>query len=193
MDVTFFVSESEFHQWLSQNHAQVTELWVGFYKKKTGEPSITYPEALDEALCFGWIDGLRKTIDEASYKIRFTPRKVGSLWSRVNTNRVEELLKQGRMQPAGIKAYEARQHDPARYSYEENERKLDTRYEEQFRTHAEAWAFFQSQPPSYQKTANWWVMSAKQETTRQNHLKMLIDASANGERLANIIYKRKAE
>ena len=178
MKVTFFKSATECRRWLEQNHDKATELWFGFYKKKSGKPGITYPEALDEALCFGWIDGLKKSVDESSYTFRFTPRQPKSIWSVVNTKRAEELRQLGRMKPAGLKALAAR--DPERsgiYSFENRPRKLSASCEKEFKAHKEAWEFFQAQPPGYKRTASFWVMSAKQEATRLRRLARLISAS----------------
>jgi uncharacterized protein YdeI (YjbR/CyaY-like superfamily) len=184
MKARFFSSASSFHNWLKKNHNQVAELWVGFHKKKSGKKSITYPEALDEALCFGWIDGLRKTIDENSYTIRFTPRKAKSIWSVVNTGRATQLSKLGLMQPAGLKAFALR--DPKRsgiYSFETAPRELNALYKERFRTNKKAWEYFQQQPPGYQRVACYWVMSAKREETQMHRLDQLVAASAQGSRL----------
>ena len=162
MKVIHFKSAAEFRQWLEANHDRVAELWVGFYKKNSGRTGITYGEAVDEALCFGWIDGLKKRVDELSYTHRFSPRKPRSIWSLINIRRAKELKKLGRMTPAGLKAFEAR--DPERsgmYSFENRPRKLDAAHERIFRADKKAWAFFQAQPPGYQRTACWWVMSAK--------------------------------
>ncbi len=192
MDVTFFESPSAFRAWFEENHAHAKELWVGFYKKSTGKPSITWPEAVDQALCFGWIDGVRKSIDENSYKIRFTPRKPRSIWSSVNIKRVGELLELGLMQPAGLKVFEERDQKKSElYSYERQKALLDTEFEQKFRANTKAWEFFQSQAPSYQKTATWWVMSAKKEETRLKRLMTLIEDSENGRRLANMTYTAK--
>ncbi len=187
MDIAFMASAADFHDWLAENHATASELWVGFYNKASGKPSITYQEAVDEALCFGWIDGLRKSIDETSYKIRFTPRKRTSIWSAVNIKRVGELTEAARMQPAGLKAFEAR--DPAktnRYSNEQQSLGFDPGLETQFKANDTAWAFFQAQPASYRRTATWWVMSAKKEETRQKRLDALIEGSAQGQRLPQL-------
>src|SRR3954470_23999541 len=166
MDIKFFSAQAEWHDWLEENHDKATEMQVGFYKKGATEKGITYSEALDEALCFGWIDGVRKGIDERSYTIRFTPRKSGSIWSAVNIKRAGELTEQGLMQPAGLKAFEGRDLKKAQlYSFEQESVKLDSSYEEQFRAHEQAWSFFEAQPPSYRKMATWWVMSAKREET----------------------------
>ena len=182
----FFPAPSGFRKWLEEHHQTATELLVGYYKKATGKPSITWPESVDEALCFGWIDGVRRTIDDESYSVRFTPRRQRSNWSAVNLERVEELTKLGRMHPAGLRAYEAR--DPARsasYSFEQREaaRKLTPEYERKLKANAKAWAFFQAQAPYYQRTASWYVMSAKKDETRLKRLAKLIEDSARGRRI----------
>ncbi len=190
--IEFFSNQSNFHQWLDKHHDRESELWVGFYKKQSGKPSVTYPEALDEALCYGWIDGVRKSIDEVSYKIRFTPRKAKSTWSLVNTKRVAELKRLGRMRASGLKAFENR--DPKRsgiYSFENALRKLDAVYEKKFQSNKRAWAFFQAQPPGYQRTASWWVMSAKKEETRMRRLATLIGESEKGLRLVMVAASAK--
>jgi uncharacterized protein YdeI (YjbR/CyaY-like superfamily) len=182
MNITFFASSSEFRTWLEENHNTTQELWVGFYKKSSGKPSITWPEAVDEALCFGWIDGQRQSIDDLSYTIRFTPRKPHSIWSAVNIKRAQELARLGLMHPAGLKAFEERdQQKSERYSYEQHQNiKLDPAYEQQFKANYKAWDFFQSKPPSYQQPAIWWVMSARQEETRLRRLARLIEDSQHG-------------
>jgi uncharacterized protein YdeI (YjbR/CyaY-like superfamily) len=177
----YFTSPLKFHQWLEKNHAAAAELWVGFYKKSSGKPSITYPEALDEALCFGWIDGIRKSVDEERYTIRFTPRQPGSNWSNVNIKRVKELTAAGRMRPVGLAAFEARTAEKSGvYSYENRPRRLSAEYEQKFRANQQAWEFFQSQAPYYQRTACAWVMTAKKEETRLRRLTALIEDSAQG-------------
>jgi uncharacterized protein YdeI (YjbR/CyaY-like superfamily) len=182
---TFFATPAAFRQWLAKNHASATELWVGYHKKGTGKPSITYPESLDQALCFGWIDGLRKSFDAESYVIRFTPRKTTSIWSAVNTRRAQELISLGLMQPAGREAFERRDVKKTnRYSFEQQHVKLAPVYERQFRACRRAWEFFQLQPPSYRRVATWWVVSAKQESTQQKRLAMLISDSKAGRRIA---------
>ena len=186
MKPTFFAKPADFRTWLEKNHDKVAELLVGFYKKGSGKPSITWPESVDEALCFGWIDGVRRRIDDESYSIRFTPRRPRSIWSNVNTRRVAELTKQGRMHRAGLEAFEAR--DAKRsgiYSFEQRERnqKLDAAHEAKLRANRKAWAFFQAQPPGYQRLASLWVMSAKKEETRLRRLAVLIDDSAAGRRI----------
>jgi uncharacterized protein YdeI (YjbR/CyaY-like superfamily) len=185
MEVTFFETPAAFRAWLTEHHDRARELWVGFHKKGTGRPSITWPEAVDQALCFGWIDGVRKRIDDASYAIRFTPRQPGSIWSAVNVKRAGELAELGLMQPAGLAAFAARDEAKTnRYAYEQRAAALDEAAERQFRANAAAWAFFEAQPPSYRRAAIWWVVSAKKEETRRKRLAVLIEDSAQGRRLA---------
>ena len=192
MDITFFKSSSEWEQWLEENHDDAKELWVGFYKTNSNEGGITYQEALDQALCFGWIDGVRRNVDEVSYTIRFSPRKAGSNWSTINTNRAAELSNLGLMRPAGLEAFK-RGEERRRYSYEEPVRKLDAAYEDRLRARPDAWDFFSAQPPSYQRVVSWWVMSAKKEETRLRRLGLLIDYSARGERLPMLTSPRRSE
>lgn len=181
----FFRTPADFRRWLEKNHADVAELWVGFHKKGSGKPSITWPESVDEALSFGWIDGVRRSIDETSYEIRFTPRRPTSIWSAVNTRRAKELIAEGRMAEAGIRAFEKRSDERSGvYSFEQRkEAKLDPALETRFRARAKAWRFFEAQPPGYRRLAAFWVMSAKKEETRLRRLAELITRSANGERL----------
>lgn len=171
--------------WLEENSAIGHEQWVGFYKKASGRPSITWPESVDEALCVGWIDGLRKTIDAESYKIRFTPRKTTSNWSAVNIGRVKELTKLGRMRPAGVKAFELRREEKSGiYAYENRKlAEFGKTEERQFRARPKAWEFFQRQPAGYRKLVTWWVISAKREETRQKRLERLIATSEAGRRV----------
>ena len=189
----FFATPAEFRAWLAARHAGGAARWVGFYKKDSGKPSITWPESVDEALCFGWIDGLRKSIDDASYKIRFTPRKPRSTWSAVNINRVAELTQTGRMHPAGLKAFAERTEDKSViYSYEQRKlAELDPAAEQQFRANQAAWEFFQTQPAGYRNTAIWWVVSAKQEATRQSRLARLIEDSQHGRMLPQLARPKK--
>jgi len=180
---TFFTSQAEFRRWLENNHAIRSELLVGFHKKDSGKKSITYTEALDEALCFGWIDGVRRSLNDSSYTIRFTPRKPKSIWSLVNTRKVEELIKRGRMHQAGLDAYQLR--DPKRtgvYSFENRPRELSDEYQKKFRRNKKAWEFFQRQPPGYKRLVTYWVMEAKQEETRLRRLNTLIASSENNMR-----------
>lgn len=178
----FFETPEAFRAWLDEHHATATELVVGFYKVKSGLPSITWKQAVDEALCYGWIDGRGGRIDDISHKIRFTPRRPNSNWSEVNIKRVEELTRQGRMQPAGLAAFERRlAAKTGVYSHEQRgEITLSDEFEQQFRANAAAWEFFASRAPSYRKAAIWWVMSAKRDDTRQRRLATLIDDSAAG-------------
>jgi uncharacterized protein YdeI (YjbR/CyaY-like superfamily) len=185
---TFFAEPADFRAWLEENHERKSELLVGFYKKASGRPSITWPEAVDEALCFGWIDGIRRSLGDESYTIRFTPRKARSTWSAVNIARAKELVADGRMRPAGLAAFEARSDDrSAIYAYEQrHDAKLSPEQEREFRANQRAWEFFQAQPPWYRKNALWWVVSAKREETRARRLRTLIDDSANGRRLRRL-------
>jgi len=168
--------------WLEDNHATASELWVGFYRRASGKPSITWPELVDEELCFGWIDGVRKGIDDVSYSNRITPRKPRSTWSAINIARAKELIRQGRMRPAGLKAFERRTGDrSAIYSYEQRKAaRLEPEAERAFRFNKKAWAFFESQQPSYRRTAIYWVISAKREETRRKRLATLIRDSQAG-------------
>jgi uncharacterized protein YdeI (YjbR/CyaY-like superfamily) len=179
----FFKTAPEFRAWLEKNHDRASELFVGFRKKHSTEPSVTYTEAVDEALCFGWIDGLTKRVDDDSYMIRFTPRKAGSGWSRINEKRVEELTRRRRMKPAGRAAFEARDPAKAGYSYEDAPKKLGRAYERELRATPKAWEFFRAQPPGYRRVASYWVMSAKKEETRRRRLAKLIEESAGRRRL----------
>ncbi len=193
MKPTFFSSPAKFRQWLKANHAKAQELWVGYYKKDSGKPSLTWPESVDEALCFGWIDGVRKSIDEVSYMIRFTPRKPRSIWSAVNIKRATELLELGLMQPAGLEAFQNRQEARSVvYSYEQRGQKLDDAYEKKLRANKKAWAFFQAQPPWYQRAVSWWVTSAKKEETRLKRLATLIEDSANGRTVTPLTRRSKS-
>lgn len=185
MKPAFFETPADFRRWLERNHETATELLVGFYKKGSGHPSITWPESVDQALCFGWIDGVRKRIDDISYTIRFTPRKKGSTWSAINIGRVAELTKLGLMQPRGLHAFEQRTaNKSAIYAYENAPKKLPAADEKKFRANRKAWAWFTSQAPSYQRVAIYWVLGAKREETRARRLALLIEDSANGRRLA---------
>jgi uncharacterized protein YdeI (YjbR/CyaY-like superfamily) len=183
--ITYFESPAELRGWFHANHATAAELWVGFYKKGSGHPSITWPESVDEALCVGWIDGIRKSIDAERYTIRFTPRQKGSIWSAVNIKRVAPLTAEKRMRPGGLRAFEARTSNRSGiYAYEQRRAELEEPYDGMLRKNKTAWDFFHAQPPSYRKVVAWWVMSAKQEETRVKRLNKLIDASAAGRRLA---------
>jgi uncharacterized protein YdeI (YjbR/CyaY-like superfamily) len=177
----FFSSLSGWRAWLEEHHAESKELWVGLYKKNSGRPSITWPEAVDGALCFGWIDGLRQSVDATSYKIRFTPRKPRSIWSAVNIKRATELSTMGSMHGAGLLAFQKREGKRSEiYSYEQRKvAKLPAAYEKEFHAHPAAWKFFRAQAAWYQRTASWWVISAKKEETRLKRLAALIEDSAH--------------
>jgi len=185
MKPLFFPTPREWRQWLAKHHATTDELWVGFYKRESGKPSITWPESVDEALCVGWIDGIRKRIDEGRYTIRFTPRRKGSIWSAVNIARVAVLTKEGRMMPAGAAAFAAREDKKSRvYTYEQKDAAtLGDEYERRFQARPKAWAFWEAQPLYYRKLATRWVVSAKQEATRERRLATLIEDSAAGRRI----------
>ena len=184
MKPTYFASPADFRRWLEKHHSTENELLVGFHRKGSGTPSITWQESVDEALCFGWIDGVRRRVDETRYTIRFTPRRKRSNWSLINVNRVKELIAQKLMKPAGLAAYEARETKKTGiYAYENRPTELDEACAKVFRRDKAAWAFFQAQPPSYRKLANWWVTSAKKEETRQKRLARLIADSAAGKRI----------
>jgi uncharacterized protein YdeI (YjbR/CyaY-like superfamily) len=188
----FFKSQSRFRRWLEKNHGSKKELVVGFYKKLSSKPSITYPAALDEALCFGWIDGVRKSLDNDSYIIRFTPRKPTSIWSNVNVRHVERLKKEGRMTPPGLAAYARR--NPKRtgiYLFEKPPVEFLADYEELFRKNKKAWQFFEQQPPGVKRLSKLYVMSAKQDETRRRRLKKLIESSAKGVRHGILAGKTK--
>lgn len=194
MDLKYFKSSSEFRKWLEKNHSKAAELWVGFYKINSNLKGISYKEAVDQALCFGWIDGIKKKVDELSYTHRFTPRKSKSNWSSTNIKRVGELTKLGLMHPSGITVFNQRDKEKIKqYSYERKTLTLDKSYEQLFKTNSNAWTFFQSQPPSYQKVAILWVMTAKKEDTRLRRLNTLIQDSANNKRLAVVTLEPKKD
>jgi len=183
MTPIFFANPSDFRKWLKKNHKKETELVVGFYKVDSGKPNMTWSQSVDEALCFGWIDGVRTSIDKDRYQIRFTPRKPTSIWSAINIKKIEELTRRGLMQPAGLASFEKRTEEKSRvYSFEKEEMKFSTIFEKQFKANKKAWKYFQALAPSYKKTSLHWVMSAKQEATRMKRLTDLIkysEASTN--------------
>lgn len=187
MKIKYFKSQSEFRRWLKVNHARLSELWVGFFKKDSGKGGLTYREALDEALCHGWIDGIKKRVDELSYTHRFTPRKPKSNWSRINIQHAERLKAARRMAPAGLKAYAAR--EPERsgaYSFENAPRALTAADEKPFKADKIAWDFFQRQPPGYQRLAIWWVVCSKKPETHARRLAQLIAESRNARRIGQM-------
>lgn len=182
---TFFAEPDQFRAWLAKHHATAPELLVGFYKRDSGRPSITWPESVDQALCFGWIDGVRKRLDDVSYTIRFTPRRAGSNWSSINIRRVGELDVLGHMQEAGLAAFAKRSEEKSRiYAYEQRHTsRLDPEHQKKLEGNRKAWAFFQAQPPGYQRLMTFRVVSAKKEETRLKRLQRLIDESAKGRRI----------
>jgi uncharacterized protein YdeI (YjbR/CyaY-like superfamily) len=185
MKPTFFKTPDAWRKWLERHHADRAELWVGFYKKGSGKPSITWPESVDGALCFGWIDGIRKSLDDESYVIRFTPRRAGSIWSAVNIKRAGELKKLGLMSEAGLKAFAVRRDDrSAIYSYEQRRTaRLPAVFQKQLEGNRAAWEFFSAQPPGYQRTAAFYVVSAKKPETQLKRLQRLIQDCAAGRRI----------
>ena len=189
---TFFPTPADFRAWFEAHHDRVKELLVGFHKKGSGKPSITWPESVQVALCFGWIDGVRKSIDETSYTIRFTPRKPTSTWSSINIKFVRELIKKGLMHPAGLKAFAARdEKKSAIYSYERKNARFTREQEKQFRANNAAWEFFRSQAPWYQRVTTYWVISAKREETKLKRLSELIGHSRNRRTLPGLISPKK--
>jgi uncharacterized protein YdeI (YjbR/CyaY-like superfamily) len=184
MEIIFFLTPADLRKWFRRNHVTAKELWAGFHKKDTGKRSITWPESVDEALCVGWIDGIRKRVDEESYTIRFTPRRRGSIWSVTNIKRAIVLLNENRMQAEGVAAFVARRENRSGiYSYEQRGDQLPEPYRSLLRRNKAAWKFFQDQPTSYRKSAGWWVVSARKEETRRQRLQKLIANSARRERL----------
>lgn len=189
MQPVFFSSAKKFRSWLEKHHDKKEELLVGYYKVGTGKLSMSWSESVDEALCFGWIDGVRRSVDEERYTIRFTPRRAGSIWSAINMKKMEELTAQGKMTEAGLKVYEKRQEKKsAIYSYEKAPAELSKDYEKRFRANAKAWTWFGKTAPSYQRTAIHWVMSARQESTREKRIETLIRDSANEEKIKPLSY-----
>ena len=185
MKALFFATPEEFGAWLEEHHESETELLVGFYKKGSGKPSITWPQSVEQALRFGWIDGIRRSLGEESYTIRFTPRKPSSNWSKVNVATVERLKAEGSMAPAGLRAYEARREDRTGiYSFERRQAaELPPDFERRFQASRKAWEWFSSRPPGYRRTATHWVVSAKRDDTRRRRLETLIDCSAEGRKI----------
>ena len=184
MTATFFATQDAFRAWLEKHYKKETELLVGFYKVSSNKPSMTWTQSVDQALCFGWIDGVRKSIDDESYSIRFTPRKATSIWSAINIHKVDVLTKAGLMKLEGQKAFELRTENRSRiYSHEKEHAVLDPAYESQFKRNKLAWDFFNAQAPSYKKVMLHWIMSAKQETTRLSRLEKTITISEQQKRM----------
>ena len=188
---TFFAAEADFRAWLQANHETAPELLVGFWKKSSGKPSIDWPQARDQALCFGWIDGIRKSLGEEAYTIRFTPRRKGSIWSKVNVERFEALKVVGLMKPAGERAYEENKHKSGVYAYENEQKTLSSEEERQFRDNDAAWADWDKRPAGYRRSALHWITSAKRPETRAKRLAELIKVSAQGRRLAQYDWQKK--
>ena len=184
----FFATGEEFRTWLARHHATATELWVGFHRKHTRRPSLTWPKSVDAALAFGWIDGIRKTLDADAYVIRFTPRKRGSVWSNVNIKKAEALIQADLMHPAGLRAFEARDETKSGiYAFEQRQHpQFSTAERKEFRAHVAAWSFFQAQPPGYRRLTTHWVVSAKRPETRARRLRTLIADSAAGLRIREL-------
>jgi uncharacterized protein YdeI (YjbR/CyaY-like superfamily) len=187
-DVFFFNNQEEFSDWLEEN-SEASELWVGYIKKSTGRASLTWSSSVDVALCFGWIDGIRKTIDEQSYKIRFTPRKIKSVWSAVNVNKVKALIPLGKMRAAGMNVFNNRS-DEQGYSSADRIVPLASEYEGQIKANQQAWQFFFNLAPSYKRDSTWWVMSAKKEETRLKRLSILIASSEAGLKIPTLRKKQ---
>lgn len=184
----YFATPAKLRAWLEANHEKKTELLVGFHKRDSGKPSITWPESVDEALCFGWIDGVRRSLGDEAYTIRFTPRKKTSIWSTVNVARVAALTKLGKMTPAGLRAFAARQeHRTSVYAFERKEpAELDAAHEKRLRANAKAAAFFDAQAPSYRRVVTHWVVSAKREETRERRFAQLVEDCAAGRRVGKV-------
>ena len=187
----FFPTEGDFRRWLEANHETAPELLVGFWKKDTGKPSIDWPQARDQALCFGWIDGIRKSLGDEAYTIRFTPRRRGSIWSKVNVERFHALRAEGRMTPAGDRAFHENKGRSGVYSYENTLKALNPEEEAVFRSNARAWADWEKRPPGYRKVALHWIVSAKKPETRARRLAKLIEDSAAGRKLGAFDISRK--
>ncbi|MBE0539072.1 MAG: YdeI/OmpD-associated family protein [Ignavibacterium sp.] len=192
MNAVFFPTQKHLRKWFEKNHKKEKELYVGLYKVSTGKPTVSWSQSVDEALCFGWIDGIRKSIDEESYCIRFTPRNPKSNWSAINIKKVKELTKLGLMKPEGLIAFSYRKAEKSKiYSYENAMVGFDKSYEKRFKSNKQAWKYFKSTAPSYQKITTRWVMSAKQETTRLKRLNELINDCALGKKIKAMNYGKE--
>ena len=190
-DPRFFATEADFRRWLEANHETAPELLVGFWKKGSGKPSIDWPQARDQALCFGWIDGIRKSLGDDAYTVRFTPRRKGSIWSKVNVERFEALTASGQMTPAGVRAYQQNKHKSGLYAYENEQKELTPAEEKLFRRNKRAWADWEKRPAGYRRSALHWITSAKRDETRVKRLAQLIEDSAAGRRLAQYDWQKK--
>lgn len=184
MKPVFFTTAAEYRKWLVAHHAEAKEIVLGFYKKGSGKAGMTIAEAVEQALCYGWIDGRLNNTGPESFMVRFTPRRPDSIWSQVNIRRVKDLTQRGLMAPAGLAAFEGRDRKKAKlYSHENRAKTLSKELQSHFEKNKTAWAFFREQPPGYQRTITFWVMSAKQEATRLRRLERLMDVSAKGQRV----------
>lgn len=192
MKIQFFSSPEKFRTWLEKNHQKETEVFVGFYKIGTGKPSLTWSQSVDQALCFGWIDGVRRSIDENSYQIRFTPRKASSIWSAVNIQKMEELTKQGLMKPAGLASFKNRKEERSKiYTHENAEMNFSPAFEKLFKANKTAWKYFELLAPGYRKLSKNWVMGAKQEATQIKRMAQLIkDCEAGTNQWKDNKYKK---
>ena len=188
---TYFPSEGEFRTWLQANHETAPELLVGFWKKSSGKPSIDWPQARDQALCFGWIDGVRRSLGDDAYTIRFTPRRKGSIWSKVNVERFAALKAEGLMTAAGERAYEENKGKSGLYAYERELASLSPEDEVQFRKNGKAWANWEKRPPGYRRVVLHWVTSAKRPETRAKRLAILIESSSRGEKIPGYDWQKK--
>ncbi len=192
MKLVFFPTQKHLRKWFEKNHKKEKELLVGYFKVSSGKPSVTWSQSVDEALCFGWIDGIRRSVDEESYCIRFTPRNPKSNWSAINIRKVEELTKLGLMKPEGLKAFSFRKEEKSKiYTYENPEVLLDKSFEKLFKANKKAWKFFQTMTPTYRKVTSRWVMSAKQESTKLKRLNELINDCATGRNIKAMSYGKK--
>jgi uncharacterized protein YdeI (YjbR/CyaY-like superfamily) len=192
MKLVFFSTQKHFRKWFEKNHKKEKELFVGYYKVSSGKPSVTWSESVDEALCFGWIDGIRRSVDDESYCIRFTPRKPNSNWSAINIKKVEDLTKLGLMKPEGLHSFSLRKENKSKiYSYENPLVSFDKSFEKLFKANKKAWAFYQTTTPTYRKVTTRWVMSAKQEETRLKRLEELIRDSQVGKKIKALGYGKK--
>lgn len=185
--VKFFVTQDEFSNWLEVNFSTEKKVWLGYYKKKTKIDGMTWSDSVDVALCYGWIDGIRKSIDEQSYKIRFTPRKIKSVWSAVNVKKVNTLINEKRMTPNGLYLFNER-NDKMGYTSKQREVKLSVEYEDQIKLNKEAWLFYNDLAPSYKRDSIWWIMSAKKEETRLKRVKVLIESSQQGLKIPKLFF-----
>jgi uncharacterized protein YdeI (YjbR/CyaY-like superfamily) len=187
-NVIFFETPAELRAWFEANHETAEELWLGYHRKRTGRASVTWQEVVDQELCFGWIDSVRYSLGDDRSAQRITPRRKASVWSAVNIKRFQELERAGFVHPAGRAAFDRRDEARSRvYSYENRPRGLAAGDEAEFRKHKGAWRFFEAQPPSYKRTAAYWIASARREETRKRRLEQLIETSGNGERLAQFV------